>query len=109
MVIPYNAKPYSNRSYIREAFKDKGIDVNKEELTACVSAVRAAMDLVVPGAMDVMKWIETEVARAIKAGAQEIEWTTPSGFVVKQRLMKNSERNNSMSTYGKSKYKYCRS
>ena len=88
MVIPYNAKPYSNRSYIREAFKEKGIDVDKDELTACVSAVRAAMNIVVPGAMDVMKWIEKEVARYIKSGAQVIKWTTPSGFKVEQRLMK---------------------
>ena len=91
MVIPYNAKPFSNRSYIREAFKDKDVDVDKEELTSCVSAVRAAMNEVVPGAMRVMKWIETEVARAIKGGAQEIQWTTPSGFIVKQRLMKTSK------------------
>ena len=88
MVIPYNAKPYSNRSYIREAFKEKGIDVDKDELTACVSAVRAAMNIVVPGAMDVMKWIEKEVARYIKSGAEVIKWTTPSGFNVEQRLMK---------------------
>ena len=88
MVIPYNAKPYSNRSYIREAFKEKGIDVSKEELTACVSAVRATMNMVVPGAMDVMKWIEKEVARYIKSGAEEVKWITPSGFPVTQRLMK---------------------
>ena len=88
MTIPYNAKPFSNRSYIRDAFKEKGVDVDKEELTQCVSAVRAAMNTVVPGAMRVMKWIETEIARAIKAGADEIRWTTPSGFNVKQRLMK---------------------
>ena len=88
MVIPYNAKPYSNRSYIREAFKEKGIEVDKEELTQCVNAVRAAMNIVVPGAMDVMRWIEQEIARAIKNGAEEIRWTTPSGFNVKQRLMK---------------------
>ena len=90
MTIPYNAKPFSNRSYIRDAFKDKDVDVDKEELTSCVSAVRAAMNEVVPGAMRVMKWIETEVSRAIKGGAQEIEWTTPSGFVVRQRLMKTA-------------------
>ena len=64
------------------------IDVTKEELTQCVQAVRAAMHMVVPGAMNVMKWIETEIARAIKAGADEIRWTTPSGFNVRQRLMK---------------------
>ena len=89
MTIPYNAKPFSNRSYIRDAFKEKGIDVDKEELTQCVNAVRAAMNVVVPGAMSVMKWIETEIARAIRAGADEIRWTTPSGFNVKQRLMKH--------------------
>ena len=92
MVIPYNAKPYSNRSYIREAFKEKGIDVNKDELTACVSAVRAAMNIVVPGAMEVMKWIEKEVARYIKAGNEEVTWLTPSGFPVTQRLMKRETK-----------------
>ena len=35
-----------------------------------------------------MKWIEQEIARAIKDGADEITWTTPSGFNVRQRLMK---------------------
>ena len=28
MTIPYNAKPFSNRSYIREALKDKGIELS---------------------------------------------------------------------------------
>ena len=91
MTIPYNAKPFSNRSYIRDAFKEKGVDVDKEELTQCVKAVRAAMNEVVPGAMNVMKWIEQEIARTIKSGADEIRWTTPSGFIVKQKLMKTNK------------------
>jgi len=88
MTIPYNAKPYSNRSYIREALKEKGVDVTKEDLTETVKAVRDAMNTVVPGPMKVMKWIEKEVAAAIDRGADEIQWVTPSGFVVTQRLMK---------------------
>ena len=88
MTIPYNAKPYSNRSYIRDALKEKGVEVEKEELTAVVKAVRNAMDEVVPGPMQVMKWIEREVAAAIDRGEQQIKWVTPSGFVVTQRLMK---------------------
>ena len=88
MTIPYNAKPYSNRAYIREAFKEKGVELEKEELTAIVKAVRDAMDTVVPGPMSVMKWIEKEVAAAIDRGEKQIQWTTPSGFVVTQRLMK---------------------
>ena len=88
MTIPYNAKPYSNRSYIRDALLEKGIEIDKEDLTVTVQAVRDAMQQVVPGPMSVMKWIETEVAGAIKRGATELQWITPSGFVVNQRIMK---------------------
>ena len=88
MTVPYNAKPHSNRSYIREALKEKDFDIDKDDLTATVRAVRDAMDRVVPGPMRVMKWIEDEVAAAFKRGAEELQWSTPSGFVVVQRLMK---------------------
>jgi DNA-directed RNA polymerase len=88
MTVPYNAKPFSNRSYIREALKEKGVQVEKEDLTATVTAVRDAMDTIVPGPMRVMKWIEQEVAAAIDRGADQLKWITPSGFVVTQRLMK---------------------
>lgn len=88
MTVPYNAKPFSNRGYIREALKEKGFEVDKDDLTATVKAVRNAMEVVVPGPMAVMKWIEKEVSAAIKRGATELTWVTPSGFVVTQRLMK---------------------
>ena len=88
MTVPYNAKPHSNRGYIREALKEKGIEVDKDDLTATVKAVRNAMDEVVPGPMAAMKWIEVEVAKAIKRGATKLEWVTPSGFVVTQKLNK---------------------
>ena len=88
MTIPYNAKAFSNRAYIREALQEKGIEVDKDDLTITVRAVRDAMSKVVPGPMSVMKWIEDEVSKAIKRGSKELEWTTPSGFVVSQRLMK---------------------
>jgi DNA-directed RNA polymerase len=88
MTIPYNAKPFSNRQYIRDAFHDIDIDVENEELTQIVHAVRTAMEEVVPGPMKVMRWIETEVANAIKRGTDQLIWVTPSGFRVTQRLMK---------------------
>ncbi len=88
MTVPYNAKPFSNRGYIREALKEKGVEVEKEDLTATVNAVRGAMNVIVPGPMAVMKWIEKEVGNAIDRGEQEIQWCTPSGFIVTQRLMK---------------------
>ena len=88
MTIPYNAKPFSNRSYIRDALKEGGIEIDKDDLTITVKAVRDAMTTVVPGCLAVMKWIEDEVAKAIKRDVKELIWTTPSGFVVVQRLMK---------------------
>jgi len=88
MTIPYNAKPFSNRQYIRDAFDDIDIEVDKDELTQIVQAVRDAMESVVPGPMKVMRWIEQEVSKAIKRGSQELIWVTPSGFRVTQRLMK---------------------
>ena len=88
MTVPYNAKPFSNRGYIREALKEKGVEVEKDDLTETVKAVRAAMDRIVPGPMAVMSWIESEVANAIDRGLDELTWVTPSGFSVTQRLMK---------------------
>ena len=88
MTVPYNAKPHSNRGYIRDALREKGIEIEKDDLTATVNAVRDSMDEVVPGPMAAMKWIESEVAKAIKRGATELQWVTPSGFVVTQKLNK---------------------
>ena len=88
MTICYNAKPFSNRQYIRDAFTEIGVDVTKDELTEIVVAVRDAMNEIFPGPMAVMKWIEMEVARAIKRGDKYLEWTTPSGFTVHQQLNK---------------------
>ena len=51
------------------------------------------MNVVVPGPMRVMKWIESEVGKAIDRGLKELKWVTPSGFVVTQKLnKKNVER-----------------
>jgi len=88
MTIPYNAKPFSNRTYIRDALKDDEVEIEKEELTQTVNAVRDAMNVIVPGPMKVMKWIEDEVSKAIKRGADHLEWVTPSGFVVSQKIFK---------------------
>ena len=88
MTIPYNAKPFSNRTYIRDALEDKNVTIDKEELTITVQAVRMAMGNVVPGPLAVMKWIEDEVSKALQRGVEELTWVTPAGFVVTQRIMK---------------------
>ncbi|NHK40206.1 DNA-directed RNA polymerase, partial [Thermus thermophilus] len=32
MTVPYNAKPFSNRGYIKDALKEKGIEIDKDDL-----------------------------------------------------------------------------
>lgn len=86
MTIPYNAKTLSNRSYIREALTQRGVELNPDQLSDLVRMVRSAMRKIVPGPMQVMDWLNKEIGGAIKRGLPHIEWTTPSGFVVKQDL-----------------------
>jgi DNA-directed RNA polymerase len=105
MTIPYNAKPYSNRGYIKEAFLEDGIELDKEELTEVVKAIRSAMDVVVPGPMAVMKWIEAEVAAAVKRGVRYLEWRTPSGFIVHQKLNKKKFQSMELQLLGRCKMK----
>ena len=38
-----------------------------------------------------MKWIEDEVSKSIKRGLNKLEWVTPSGFVVTQKIMKRDK------------------
>ena len=47
------------------------------------------MKITFPGPMAVMKWIEDEITNALKIGLTEFDWVTPSGFCVKQKLMKH--------------------
>ena len=103
MTVPYNAKPFSNRGYIREALKEKGLEVEKDDLTVVVKAVRDAMDVVVPGPMRVMKWIEQEVSNAIDRGLNKLTWVTPSGFVVTQKLMKKDTKRINLELLGRCK------
>ena len=105
MTVPYNAKPFSNRGYIREALKEKGVEVEKDDLTETVKAVRAAMDRIVPGPMAVMSWIESEVGNAIDRGLKKLTWVTPSGFTVTQRLMKHQVQNVELQLLGRCKIK----
>lgn len=105
MTVPYNAKPFSNRGYIKDALKEKGVEIDKDDLTKTVTAVRNAMDEVVPGPMAVMSWIESEVAKAIDRGKTELVWVTPSGFVVNQKLMKRKTQEIKLQLHGRCRLK----
>ena len=93
LVIPYNGTVKSTRDYLREALKKREVDFESEQLNTIVRLTRAAMETVVPGPMRVMTWLNQQISEAIRGGAEHIQWTTPTGFVVKQDLRKvNTER-----------------
>jgi len=93
MTIPYNATKSSSRVYIREALKEQGFEPTPDQVTQVVDAVYQSMDAIVPGPMRVMRWIKTHVGQYIRSGASEVEWSTPSGFVVnQQRNKRETER-----------------
>ena len=62
------------------------MEVDKDDLTHIVKTVRQAMDMIVPGPMSVMKWIETEVSQSIKRGA-----TDAAGRLVPHRRVRAAE------------------
>ena len=84
---------------------EKNVEIDKDELTQTVQAVRDAMHNVVPGPMSVMKWIEDEVAKCINRGMVEIGWVTPSGFIVSQRIMKKKVETLNLQLLGRCKLK----
>jgi DNA-directed RNA polymerase len=104
MTIPYNATRYSNFEYIRQALPElfpyiPGItkeqkDKQKENVIAIVNAVRGngkdligAMQEIVPGALETMKWLNAQVSYWLREGATMLNWRSPSGFITTQILM----------------------
>lgn len=103
MTIPYNATKSSSRVYIREALKEQGFDPTSEQVTVVVDAVYKSMDAIVPGPMQVMRWIKKHVGEYIKNGATHIQWTTPSGFVVNQERNKRDTQRLKLQLLGETK------
>ena len=103
MTIPYNATKSSSRIYIRDALKEQGLKPTPDEVSVVVDAVYKSMDAVVPGPMQVMHWIKTNVGEYIRNGATEVQWTTPSGFVVIQERNKKETKRCELQLLGTTK------
>lgn len=90
MTVPYAATPHSNRGYIRQAIvaheRESGRNrkPTAEELTTLTRVMLQAMRQVVPGPIAVMEWIKASVRDYILDGNEDLQWTSPSGFPVKQ-------------------------
>ena len=90
MTLCYGVTAHSARAYIREALMEKGVDLSiPGRLTDITKAIyECAIPEVFPGPVDVMKWFQ-QCARKIMETQDSIQWTTPSGFIVRQDLRKS--------------------
>lgn len=90
MVLPYSGTRESARGYIRDALKEKGVDLSvPRRLSLITTAIYdKAIPEIFPGPVDVMQWMK-RVAREVLQRQETITWTSPSGFVVQQNLRKS--------------------
>ena len=87
MTTPYGVSRDSARKYIRKALKDAGFDLSiPGRLGQITDAIyKLAVPEVFSGPVAVMHWLQDQVD-ALVADKGFIEWTTPSGFHVKQDI-----------------------
>jgi DNA-directed RNA polymerase len=85
MTTPYNAGAYTNGTQVYEALGDLGIKVAKPVAGTIANALRDGLKTLMPKALQAMEWVSKEVYAHTKAhNLTTLEWTTPSGFAVKQ-------------------------
>ena len=87
MTLPYGVTRDSARGYIREGLKEEGCDLSiKGRLSEITNAIyEKAIPEIFPGPVDIMHWLQKS-AKEILEHSDVIEWTTPSGFHVRQDL-----------------------
>lgn len=87
MTCPYGVTESSSRNYIRMALKEDKREFESSELTEITRAIfRQAIPEVLPGPVELMKWLKSCANTILDAGQENITWTSPSGFVIHQDL-----------------------
>ena len=86
MTVPYAATLKSNKGYILQAIHEAGFKASSADAMTIAKCMLIAMKEILPGPIAVMEWIKTSTRSAFRdhEGTEIIEWTTPSGFLVKQ-------------------------
>ena len=97
MTVPYAAEERSNRGYILKAIKaheknkprDQQRRVSGADLGIITKTMLKAMRQIVPGPLSVMDWAKGAARDFINnTEHEEIHWTSPSGFPVRQNKRK---------------------
>lgn len=98
MTLPYGSTRFACAGFIADDYlkAGKAQEFSKDSYNAAAQYlshhVWAAIAEVVVKAKDAMDWLQACASKIIKAGAEEISWTTPSGFPVIQRYKKTTSK-----------------
>ena len=94
MCYSYGLSRHSARGYIRDALLEQGRDLSQKGLLSQITqAVYSfAVPAIFPGPAGCMAFIQSAVRAALKNGAEELVYTTPSGFVFVQDLRESLTR-----------------
>ena len=89
MCTPYGIRKHSARDYIREALKADKRDLKEPGvLSSIVNVVfEESIPEIFPGPVKAMEWLQ-QCASEIMQRQNQIQWVSPSGFVVVQDLRK---------------------
>lgn len=91
MTLPYGSTRFSCADFIRKEYLNAGQapEFTKEEYGRAATwlshRVWAAIADVVVMAPLAMEWLQRAATELVGAGADEVDWVSPSGFVVRQR------------------------
>lgn len=98
MTLPYGSTRFSCADFILKDYLEKGVapEFGKDEYQRAATwlshVMWDAIGRVVVKGREAMEWLQKAATRLVRAGEQEICWTTPNGFVVLQRYNKVESR-----------------
>jgi DNA-directed RNA polymerase len=84
MVTGYGGSYLSKREYIIDAINDIGLEIHPDDRGIVVKAVIDGMELVFPKYSNLNRWFRDVASAACKAGLPYLQWTTPTGSLIKQ-------------------------
>jgi len=91
MTLPYGSTRFSCSDFILKDYLQKGVapEFSKEEYTQAATWLShrmwSAIGRVVIKGREAMDWLQNAAGRLVRAGATDLCWRTPNGFLVRQR------------------------
>lgn len=84
MVTGYGGTYQSKHAGIKEALKDKNIEIHPGDVNILVRACVDGMEVAFPSYSELNKWFKQLASAACKSGADLLRWVSPNGSIICQ-------------------------